>query len=145
MGVQEVQEFSLYIASLYWAVMTVSTIGYGDIVPVNSLERGFVILAMLLGAFAYGYIIGAVSGIVATRDAKRNIFYSTMDGLNSFMSSSKLPHGLRVKLREYFTYKCNSSVDVQGYNQLLQVGFWRPLPLMRLVPTALSDRVQGLH
>eukprot|EP00873_Tetraselmis_striata_P023243 jgi/Tetstr1/443507/TSEL_031511.t1 len=119
-SVMELPSFDLYVGSLYWAVMTVSTIGYGDVLPSTSLERVFVILAMLTGAFAYGYIIGAVSGIVATRDAKKNAFYSTMDGLNNFMELSKLPQTLRIKLREYFTYRCNNSVDVQGYNQLMQ-------------------------
>jgi hypothetical protein len=117
----ELAPFDLYIGSLYWSVMTVSTIGYGDVLPVTTPERVFVILAMLMGAFAYGYIIGAVSGIVSTRDAKKNAFYSTMDGLNNFMELSKLPQTLRIKLREYFTYRCNNSIDVQGYNQLLQV------------------------
>lgn len=124
----ELPSFDLYVGSLYWAVMTVSTIGYGDVLPSTSLERVFVILAMLTGAFAYGYIIGAVSGIVATRDAKKNAFYSTMDGLNNFMELSKLPQTLRIKLREYFTYRCNNSVDVQGYNQLMQVRRQRPVP-----------------
>jgi hypothetical protein len=65
--------------------MTITTIGYGDIIPQTVAERVYVTLCMLTGALGYGYIIGAVSGIVATRNQRRNLFYTTMDTLNEYM------------------------------------------------------------
>ena len=39
-----------YIAALYWSVMTLTTIGYGDVVAKTHGERALVIVCMLLGA-----------------------------------------------------------------------------------------------
>jgi hypothetical protein len=47
--------------------MTFTTIGYGDIVPYTNIERIFDIVAMLIGALVFGYIIGAVGNVVQQR------------------------------------------------------------------------------
>ncbi|OQR81794.1 voltage-gated ion channel superfamily [Thraustotheca clavata] len=53
-----------YVAAIYWAAMTITTIGYGDIVPVNSLERGLFILMMFVGACMYAYVVGTMCQLV---------------------------------------------------------------------------------
>lgn len=45
-----------YLYSLYWSVTTLTTIGYGDIVAVNNIERLIAIIAMLCGGFIYAYV-----------------------------------------------------------------------------------------
>ncbi len=49
---------SIYIDSIYWAVTTMITVGYGDIVPVNTSEKLFTMAVMMLacGVFAYTVI-----------------------------------------------------------------------------------------
>lgn len=53
-----------YIASLYWTFTTISTTGYGDIVPTTIAERSYSMGAMLLGLTVFSYFISAVSQAV---------------------------------------------------------------------------------
>lgn len=57
--------------SMYWAVVTMTTVGYGDIAPQTTLGRGIASFIMILG---YG-IIAVPTGIVSaelTRKPKKN-------------------------------------------------------------------------
>ena len=45
--------FAKYAACVYWATTTMTTIGYGDIVPVTSVERVVVIFAQLIGSCVF--------------------------------------------------------------------------------------------
>ncbi|MCA6075558.1 ion transporter [Fulvivirga sedimenti] len=59
--------------SIYWAVVTLTTVGYGDIAPQTPLGQGLATLIMILG---YG-IIAVPTGIVTSEMAKKgNIIHS---------------------------------------------------------------------
>lgn len=56
-------KFDQYIASLYWAFTTMTTVGYGDLHPRNDGERVYAIVAMIFGATMFGYIIGSIAAL----------------------------------------------------------------------------------
>lgn len=63
-------EFKSIPTGIYWAVVTITTVGYGDLAPMTSPGRFFAVLVMLLG---YS-IIAVPTGIVAgetVREYKR--------------------------------------------------------------------------
>lgn len=57
-----------YVDAVYWAIVTMSSVGYGDVLPVTTSERTIAIFVIVLGAFLYAYIIGAFSTIMAHND-----------------------------------------------------------------------------
>lgn len=98
--------FDKYIAALYWSSMTITTIGYGDIAPKTNEERIFVIVAMLAGAFQYGYVVGAVGNVISTKNSRTSGLKNSLTDLNElFADLPTTPQEMRVKLREFFKYK----------------------------------------
>jgi len=47
------------ITSCYFALTTLSTVGYGDLFPVSSVEMVFSVIVMLLGVAFFSFIMGA--------------------------------------------------------------------------------------
>jgi len=108
-----------YLTALYWAVATLSTLGYGDVVPSTLLERGFVVVCAMLGASVYAYMVGNVCSIIQGMDETNAKFNHMMDTLNVFMEEKALPQELRVRLRDFFRFRKSNAI-VADWHKLLE-------------------------
>jgi len=58
----------LYMASLYFIITTMTTVGYGDISGHNTLERTVSIFMMLIGVMSFTFITGSLASIISNYD-----------------------------------------------------------------------------
>ncbi|KAG9413513.1 hypothetical protein AC1031_012738 [Aphanomyces cochlioides] len=93
-----------YITSLYWAVVTILTIGYGDVPVVTVQEKGIAIVCMIVGCGTYSLIIGSVCGVLSSLDEATTDFRHNMDHLNTLMQKENIPKEMVITLREYFLH-----------------------------------------
>ncbi|CAK8987086.1 Potassium channel KAT1 [Durusdinium trenchii] len=109
---------TLYLASFYWSVMTITTVGFGDVTPVTDLERVFSTLLMFVGASLNAYLIGTVCGLVAELSQRNTEHRLTMNLVNEFSSQYNFPQELRVRLRKYITY-ATSVKTTERYQKII--------------------------
>jgi len=48
------------------------TVGYGDIVPTNTIERGFVVVITLISCGVFAYTVNSI-GMIITNLAQKNV------------------------------------------------------------------------
>ena len=70
-GLQLASPGDRYLIALYWSVMTITTIGFGDVPPQTNSEIGFSVLCMFLGGAIYAYVIGNICGLISSMDEAR--------------------------------------------------------------------------
>lgn len=62
-GIQNEDWITKYVNSLYFSIVTMATVGYGDTIPNNTLEKSFAIISIVLTCGFFAYAINSV-GII---------------------------------------------------------------------------------
>lgn len=108
----------LYAAALHWAFMTLTSIGYGDIVPVNTGERLLGILCMLVSGCLWAALLGSATNIMGSLDESRLLFNSSVDEMNGVMTEKDIPHELQREVRGYVHQKRVADISHEFKNML---------------------------
>lgn len=77
-----------YVVSMYWSITTLTTVGYGDLHPVNRGEMIYDIFYMLLNLALTAYIIGNMTNLITRLTARTREYVSLsfiVFGLESFI------------------------------------------------------------
>ena len=76
--------FAQYVTCVYWSITTMTTIGYGDVVPSNRDERLFTVCAELAGSCVFLYGLTQVTQLIANFNVADVEFQRLMDQANEY-------------------------------------------------------------
>lgn len=93
-----------YISGTYFSIATLTTVGFGDVVPLTNVERLYVIGMMVLGVAVYGFAIGNVASMLSQINPARAHYVENMEKLDGFMRYKRLPLALRKRMTEYYVH-----------------------------------------
>lgn len=89
-----------YVAALYLAAMTISTVGYGDVPPQNLAERLYLVFATMIGGGVFAFVTGTVCSTVASMNIRETEFQQSMDACNRFIEEAYLSDELAERAKE---------------------------------------------
>lgn len=101
-GLLDSSLFESYLTSLYWALTTLSTVGYGDITPKTTgeilLSMGWMIVAIYFLSFA----ISSISSLLSQQDGgRKRQLDKKLALLDSYSEENKLPRRIKTTMQKY--------------------------------------------
>ena len=108
-----------YVISLYFAIMTLTTVGYGDVLAQNIAEYALMIVMMFLGGFMWAYIIGAVCAITSTLDIKKIEHQQLYDQINNMLVDLAITRPVAASVRS-FLFQTEEMERRIGYSDLIE-------------------------
>jgi hypothetical protein len=70
LNIQDESHINIFLASLYFIIVTITTVGYGDITGDTIPEIIFQVLLLIIGTIAYSFIISYISNYIIKSNKK---------------------------------------------------------------------------
>ena len=111
-----------YLYSIYWASVTMMTVGYGDITPQNEVEVVVCIVSVILGCAVYAYNISSIGMILQELNKENAEFNHKINVINRFMIRKNINKDLQRRIREYlrFLWKEENTQNLEEEGKIIE-------------------------
>ncbi|XP_064635102.1 uncharacterized protein LOC135492519 [Lineus longissimus] len=105
-----------YCDSVYWAVATMTSTGYGDISAHSVFEMLYASLVMICGKLLFGFVLGNIASTLSNEEAQRTEYDNKLSAITSHLVDQEVPTTLTQRVVGYFNYLWirNQGVDPKG-------------------------------
>ncbi|KAK8660542.1 hypothetical protein V6N13_051465 [Hibiscus sabdariffa] len=108
-----------YVTSIYWSITTLTTVGYGDLHPVNTPEKIFDTFYMLFNLGLTAYLIGNMTNLVVHGTSRTRIFRDTIQAASSFAQRNQLPRRLQDQMLAHLCLKYRTDSEGLQHQETL--------------------------
>ncbi|KAK2966667.1 hypothetical protein RJ640_002365 [Escallonia rubra] len=98
---RETSHWIRYISAMYWSITTMTTVGYGDLHAVNTVEMIFIFFFMLFNLGLTAYIIGNMTNLVVEGTRRTMEFRESIESASNFVCRNRLPPRLKEQILAY--------------------------------------------
>ena len=95
----DVTGWDLYIASFYFTMTSITTVGYGDIKGHSLYERIVCIFLHLIGVLSYSFVSGSLTSIIFNYDKINDANKEKMQVLNRLFQENDIPSQMYYQLK----------------------------------------------
>uniref|UniRef100_A0A0D9WNW3 Potassium channel n=1 Tax=Leersia perrieri TaxID=77586 RepID=A0A0D9WNW3_9ORYZ len=105
---REIDLTKRYMTSLYFAIVTMATVGYGDIHAVNIREMIFVMIYVSFDMILGAYLIGNMTALIV-KGSRTERFRDKMKEVIRYMNRNKLGKDIREQIKGHLRLQYESS------------------------------------
>ena len=103
---------SKYGIAIYFSVVTLSTVGFGDVTPTNDLERIVASFLALCGAVIFAYCIGSISTLANEENATEAAIDESLRSLHDFLQLCNLPMETQQHVKQHLLFTAKTAPHI---------------------------------
>ncbi|KAK3224624.1 hypothetical protein Dsin_004486 [Dipteronia sinensis] len=136
---REIDLWTRYVTSLYFAIVTMATVGYGDIHAVNFREMIFIMIYVSFDMILGAYLLGNMTALIV-KGSKTEKFRDKMTDLINYMKRNKLGNHISDEIKDHmrlmYDNRCTDSAVLQDIPVSIRTKISKKLyePFIREVP-----------
>ena len=142
-----------YVSSMYYIFISLTTVGYGDIVAVNDREYLFTICVIILGTFILVFVLAKLEKIVANIDVASTLANRKAETLHKYVKLRKLPLALESRVNEYIEWswkqRCGATMketmSYLGTRQWEEIVMAKAGTILKSIPVFKEYPIRILH
>ena len=104
-GVEQMTPLNQYIESLYWALTTMTTIGYGDRGPSLKCEIVYTMIAEVLGLSIFALLLNQITVLQDVVGAQQELHNAEKNAIVQFMKHNELEADLIDDVVRFLNFK----------------------------------------
>ncbi|KAK6285069.1 hypothetical protein POUND7_004021 [Theobroma cacao] len=105
---REIDLWKRYTTSMYFAIVTMATVGYGDIHAVNMREMIFIMIYVSFDMILGAYLIGNMTALIV-KGSKTEKFRDKMTDVIKYMNRNRLDRDIRNQIKGHLRLQYESS------------------------------------
>uniref|UniRef100_H3HCE5 Cyclic nucleotide-binding domain-containing protein n=1 Tax=Phytophthora ramorum TaxID=164328 RepID=H3HCE5_PHYRM len=91
-----------YVRSIYWAIVALTTVGYGDVVAFSTYESYFAAVWCFVGGLINYGVVGAMSNIISNLTASSRHHSEKMNTINVTLGHFRISESVRARIRQFY-------------------------------------------
>ncbi|KAL4499046.1 hypothetical protein ABPG72_016948 [Tetrahymena utriculariae] len=115
--------FKRYVYSFYFIVITITTVGYGDIKPISVYEKIYVTVITILGSCIFAYTVNTVGTIFQEIERKKAQSKQRKYELTSYLNQRQVKKDIQIRVLKHLEFNQQREDDdpIRGMNILESV------------------------
>jgi CRP-like cAMP-binding protein len=109
----------LYLRGLYFTFTVITTVGFGDIYAYTITEMVICVILMLFGISFYSFLVGTLSSLISSIDAKAIRISAKLDFLEKFCKENFIPEAVFRAMKKFT--KSNGEYEIMEEKKRLDI------------------------
>ncbi|OMJ83984.1 hypothetical protein SteCoe_14969 [Stentor coeruleus] len=127
-GMIDSELFDLYLTSIYWALTTLGTFGYGDITPKTTGELLLAMLWMVVAIYFLSFAISSLSSLISSNEeGKRKILDKRLALIDNYAEENRITRKVKQKMQKYV--KETFDKDEYSFSETIELLNYFSIPL----------------